>query len=534
MIFIYDGVYIPYDDVNLDLISDRFSRRIFDDKSCERCEFVEDRFSYMCNQCQAYKGNFILWREEKVKGKDYAVLPRGAMKELGGVYTGNHKIVDKRISHSIDKDLKITSDLFPHQKKAIRTAIGHDKCGWSDDYGTYVGSNIECNGIISAPPRTGKTLMVLALAISLGCRTLILAHQGDLLKQFVEDIEKHTNFDDVGKFKGEHVYGICRKLSDFSRYQIALSTYQQFITDAGQKKLKAIRKLFGSIFVDESHRSAASSYSKVVSMLPARNRVGVTGTVERKDGLEFITSDIVGPVLASVYAETLTPTVYLHKTKAAPVHTYRTWVPAVKWLSKDEKRNRLIAKYVVRDLNSDRSILIPVTFVEHTTTLCDMINDAYGSEIAVAFHGKANRKQIIDDARTGIKRVVIGIRSIISTGINVPRWDCLYVIAPISNTPTFTQEVRRICTPMAGKNKPIIRMFIDDMGLSVGCAKTCYYKTFFPLRFDLPQKTRDRAKQVFNSKGRRQTHDEYQMFGSDSKADLNTNIKGRSLFDMCR
>ena len=529
MVFLYDGVYLPSSSVDKKAIRDRFSRQLFEDKSCEKCDSYMDRFSYLCSQCPAYLGNFVLYKEVLIKGVPHISIPRGAIAELGNFIDDD--IEDKRKTPRLPRGLRINSDLWPHQKLAVRELLGTN-CVWSKDKGTYVTKKLpDCNGIVKAPPRTGKTLIVLALTISFGLRTVILAHQGDLLNQFIEDIELHTNFKDIAEFNGKPVYGRCKSVEDFERHPIALATYQQLITEGGQKKLKKIRKLFGSVFIDESHRSAASSYSKVIATFPARNRIGVTGTVERKDGLDFITSDIVGKVLTSVYLETLTPIVYVHKTGVKPDRQYTMWTYAMQFLARHEKRTELIVKYVMRDLRNGRHILIPVTFVHQTETLAAKINEAYGENVAVAFHGKSNRKDIIEGARTGRYRVVVGIRSIVSTGINVPRWDCLHNVAPVSNKPIYTQELARCQSLFPGKPTPIIRHFVDDMGQSIGCFATCYFKNYIPQKFTIPQKTREKAGEILkNSKRRSINEDQYLVV----KADLDTPILGgkrRTLFN---
>ena len=524
-IILYDGIYIPAEVVDIEAVKKRFSRQLFDDRSCESCESFQDRFSYLCAQCPAYKGKFTLHKTVKIGGEEHVSIPRGAMAELQKFSTLG--IVDKRKKPLLPEGLAITSPLWPHQRQAIRDVVGN--CSWSDEKGTYVSSILpDCNGIVKAPPRTGKTLIVLALAVSLGLKTLILAHQDDLLKQFIEDIEKHTNFKDVESFNGSPIYGVCKKIEDFDRFPIALSTYQQFITEKGQQRLNQIRKSFGSVFVDESHRSAANSYSKVVATIPARNRIGVTGTVERKDGMEFITADVVGTVLTSVHADSMRPTVFIHKTMIKPDRPYTMWVYAMQFLAKNTKRMNLLIKYVLRDLKLGRHIVIPVTFVHQTTTLSDRINEAYGEKVAMPFNSKSDRKDVIAGARTGKYRVVVGIRSIISTGINVPKWDCLYVIAAISNPPNFEQEVRRICTPAPGKKTPIIRHFVDDMGQSTGCFINCYWKTYMVLKFDIPEKTKQKAFAIMKASGRRMSRAEESHVNSSGS--LDAPIKRNRLF----
>ena len=509
--FLFDALYIPESYFTVEhrrALAKRFARRIYEDKNCEACEYFQDRFSFMCSECPAYVGRFKLYKTQRIKGTKYIGLPRGVQNEalkMFGLREGrNLRIIDRRPRPKLPKGLAITSTLFPHQVEAITMLLKHHK--FDEDKGTYVPTvkGASYNGILKAPPRTGKTLIVLALAVAFGYRTIIIAHQGDLLNQFIEDIEEHTNFKDVASFSGEQVYGIAKKVEDFGRFPITLVTYQQFISDAGQKKLMKIRKLYGTLAVDEGHRSAAKCYSSSLSKFPAVHRIAVSGTPDRKDGLDFITKDLIGPVRSWVEAESLTPTVHIHETKAKPKYEYKTWIHGIKWLADNEERAQLIIRYIMRDLKNGHSVVVPVFFVLQSTYFADQINKKWrrlgnDEDIAVAFHGKSNREDILEGARSGRYRVVIGIRSIISTGINVPRWSAMYTISPISNAPNYEQETRRVCTKMEGKKTPIIRMFVDDMGLAVGCFRTCYYRTYFPLKFNIPQKAKDKADRILKN-----------------------------------
>ena len=81
----------------------------------------------------------------------------------------------------------------------------------------------------------------------------------------------------------------------------------------------------------------------------------------------------------------------------------------------------------------------------------------------------------MEKARAGRIKVVVGTRKIVSTGINVPIWSCLHEIMPISNAPNFEQQYFRILTPLAGKQTPVIRMYLDVSNIGRGCLRTCLF-----------------------------------------------------------
>ncbi|MCX6897017.1 MAG: DEAD/DEAH box helicase family protein [Verrucomicrobia bacterium] len=500
--FIFDKFYIPEETADLSSIESKFTKLVFKDQLCEKCEYREDRdaYLYLCMECDGYVATYSFYSRVNIKGKSYIGLPRA--ESIGKQY------VDKRTgNYDLNEKLAIVSDLWENQLQVIKNVLG--KCT-KNDRNVYVPEDMNktYNGIIEAPPRTGKTFIVLNLALSLGHKTLILAHQKELLNQFMKDIQKRTNFDEV-----ENSYGFCKKEQDFYQYDICFATYQTFISLEGKKKLQNVKRLFGSIFIDEVHRSSAFEYSKVIAAFPAKNRVGVTGTIERKDNLHFVASTIVGKVLTSVSAKVMVPTVVIHSTKIGPNSEYKSWTYAMRFLERSDKRTALIVKYVLHDLKNGRHLVIPVTFVTMCKNLAHEINIAYGSEIAVAFHGKSKRDDILNKATTGEYRVVVGIRSIVSLGINVPIWDTLYEIAPISNPPNMKQETLRICTVAENKNDPLIRHFVDDMVQSKACFRTCYVHTYLKEKFRMSEETRKRAKLIMSSLKRPQlTHSEKSLF----------------------
>lgn len=269
------------------------------------------------------------------------------------------------------------------------------------------------NGIVSH-----NTLTALSIAFELGGKFLILANQEDLLKQFIIELRQSTN---VEKTKSQ--YKLCKTLRDFQTNDICLATYQTFLSKDGKLKLEQVKDLFNTIVVDECHRVAAKQFSKVLSAFSARNRFGLTATDKRKDGLDFVTEQILGPVRAIAKVETLVPKVYVIETHIRSGYEYRSWNGAMQFLARSQKRQALILNYVKRDLENGHKIVIPVMYKKQAFELVQAIREmGYTSE---AFVAGVKREDLLIKARKGEIDVVVGIRSIVSTGINVPVWSCL-------------------------------------------------------------------------------------------------------------
>lgn len=236
------------------------------------------------------------------------------------------------------------------------------------------------------------------------------------------------------------------------------------------------------VLVHNCHSANAPTFTKVMSNVLMKFRYGVTATPDRKDGMQYRVRSVIGPTVAATRVKELVPKITLHRT-GDRVHSRAKysgkggWVKFCKFLAAHPDRNDTIFKWICKDLDAGRSIAIPITFTDHARSLCDRINEHYGKEIAAVFLGGAKeakkRKPIVDAARLGDIRVVIGTRKLMQRGINIPRWDTLYYVMPMNNKPNWKQESCRILTPMENKRTPVIRMFIDPkVELAMGCAKS--------------------------------------------------------------
>lgn len=467
-----DSIYIPVKDVSDEDVAKHYVKHFYDDRVCRTCPEKKHRFSDACANCElgGHLGTVNLVKKKTLNGVHCYGVPIGDRLNVEhklGIDFDDYKIVDKRTKTAIDKRIKFLSPLRDYQVTIQKEWMAAK------------------HGIIKAPPRSGKTITSLSICIALGQRFAIIADQKDFLDNFKEELEQHSNILAVQEKAGKPIYGFLKTKEDFYTYQIGFVTYQSFISDKnGKRKLKWLNENFGTIWTDEIHRGNANEYAKFIGNVAARYKGGCTATPERKDGKHVIIQDLVGPVVAEASVESMKPLITLHLTGVHPKNkkTYTrgpaAWTNANKFLAVHPERNKYILQGVLHDLKQGRSLVMAVMFTEQVKDLVNMINNAVGQNIAVGFVGgggeknKRMRKQIIADARAGKVRVVIGIRKLIQLGLNVPRWDTLYLIAPISNEPNWQQESRRICTPMEGKKRPVIRMFVEtEMPIPFGCFK---------------------------------------------------------------
>jgi superfamily II DNA or RNA helicase len=473
-LYVRDKMYIPIKMLPMDpedAVAE-YTVHDYDEKICRMCDYKRDRYSDICGECEkgGYKGATVFAKEKIIDGKKHLAFPIGDRLNIERrlrIDLSDFKIKDMRTKAPFDYKVKFIGKLRDYQVDLLKKWVKFK------------------HGLIKAPPRTGKTITSIAICIELGQRVVIMANQVDFLENFMEEIAAHTNLPKLEEKYGKKLFGFLNKPEDYENFQIGFATYQSFISDTnGKRRLKLLQKNFGTLWIDEVHRSSAREFSKLIHRCRMKFKGGCTATDKRKDGMHYRAAHLIGPVVAEVEAPSMVPKMVVHETEFKSRAKYSGpagFVYATKALSKDNKRNKLILDHIIKDLKKGRSILLTTYYREHVAFLVDQVNQRFGKKVAVAFTGggtkknKAIRKQIIDDARAGKVRVVVGIKSLMQLGLNVPKWDTLYYIMPMSNEPNWQQESRRICTPSDDKNDPLIRFFVDpSMGLSMGCFRNTW------------------------------------------------------------
>ena len=475
-----EKIYVPVDDAAelRDELDRYFVIDLFKDEQCEPCEYMDERPCDVCQDCANYLARKQLYKLKIQGGVEYVGFPYGKKKLIPQLipHVSDLRVLDKRPYIPFKTPLKFTGSTRPHQQDAIDDLVDY----WDRD---------KLRGILKAPARSGKTVTAIALACTLQVRTLILANQHDLCQQFYKTCVGGDNQDALTNAPRLHQKGkvsvvLAEKLEDFFTGDIVISTYQKFISEVGAGRLKQIESEFSLLIIDEVQRAPADSFLKVVATLNTLAKLGLTATTGRKDGMHILNRYVLGPVLHAIKIETLVPEIVFHESGLFPKKDYSQWVYYNRWLERQEERTEQIISQVMKDLKANRSVVIPCIFTSQIHELVRRINWEWGRSkpIAAAIVGggsaknKREREQVLEDARSGKIRCVVGTRSIINTGVNVPLWDTLYTICWLSNPPQWVQEYSRILTPLDGK-KPLIRMWLDGSSQTRGCLRSCLFKT---------------------------------------------------------
>jgi len=451
---------------------EEYTYREYDNAVCAQCDFRTQRHCDACESCGSggFLAGYSLSQFEDIDGEEYLGLPFGDQSRIEkrlGIDLSDVKFKDMTSAVKFDYPVEFTGDLRDYQEEPVATLVDLQY------------------GLLQSKPRTGKTVMAIAAAVRAGYRAVILADQKDFLDGFYETLESMTNLLELEEQAGKKLFGFPKTYKDYETFQVCLVTYQSLIADSktARDRMAIINQNYGSVIVDEVHRANATCFARVLGALRMTMRLGLTATVKRKDGRQYLIRNLLGPVVATTDAEALTPTVVVCKSPPSKSRGRfdgkAGFTRLLKALHADKKRHALILDWVKRDLNIGRSIVIPVYFKDQVHQLVRDINAMMRRPVAAAFVGgpkaKKDRKDIVDAARAGEIRVVVGIRRLLQLGLNVPQWDTLYYVAPMNNAPNWEQESCRICTPMDNKKTPIIRMFYDEgYATTISCFRNTY------------------------------------------------------------
>ena len=376
---IKNKVYIPAEDFDDNLLK-MFEVELFKDQTCLKCPYKKDKPNGYCEACDAYEGTLRLWERVRVKGVDYVALPSGNLKRLQkitGIDFSNYK--ECRVTAPFEYPLKWTGHLregeeidgikSANQKEVVEKWLQEDK--------RY--------GFIVAPPRTGKSIIGVYLSIALGCKTLFVAHQSELLDNFMESWERDTNLLQLREETGKPIVKIIQKPSDFEGLDVALVTYQKFIRPTSKQYIdKYIKGKFGFVVVDEAHQAGAAAYAKFMLSLDCRYKLGLSATPMRKDTMNRVLLNVMGPVTVKSNAIGMVPRVEILETGVGNHKANAYFSKALKSLQEDIERNKIILKEVIKDLQEHKSIIIPVDSKAHLDCLVKSINNYYGEEIAAS------------------------------------------------------------------------------------------------------------------------------------------------------
>ena len=143
-------------------------------------------------------------------------------------------------------------------------------------------------GIITIGCGRGKTVMAIKIISLLAQKTLIVVHKEFLLNQWIERIQEFMPTARIGRIQGP--------VFDSAGKDIVIGMLQ---TLYDRDFPEGCFDDFGLTIVDEVHRIGSCQFSKALLRIQTPHMLGVTATLERKDGLTKVIHHFIGPTVYS-------------------------------------------------------------------------------------------------------------------------------------------------------------------------------------------------------------------------------------------
>ena len=300
---------------------------------------------------------------------------------------------------------------------------------------------IEDNAIINAWVSWGKTFTGLAIAGKFGQKTLVVTHTIPLRNQWAKEVEK--------------VYGITPGIIGSGKFEID-NPIVIGNTQTLYRNLPAIQKAFGTIILDEMHHVSSPTFSKVIDSNYCRYKLGLSGTIERKDGKHVVFRDYFGQTLFKPPKENfLAPTVHILKSEVRFMDGNRTpWANRVTALCNNEEYRHTVAMLAAAYARKGHKVLVVSDRVHFLKACAELVG-----ENAICVTGEVShedRETYLTEIRSGKKDILFGTQAIFSEGISVNNLSCLILGTPVNNEPLLTQLIGRVIRKEEGKQDPVV------------------------------------------------------------------------------
>ena len=330
----------------------------------------------------------------------------------------DYEIVDKRNDISIEPlDFKFT---LRDSQQAVYDEV-FDSC------------------IINAWVSWGKTFTALAIANKLQQKTLIVTHTLTLRAQWEKEIQK--------------VFGVAAGVIGSGRFE----TDSPFVVGNVQtlyRNIDKITKEFGTLILDEMHHVSSPTFTRIVDASRARYKIGLTGTMQRKDGRHVIFRDYFSDkVLKPPKENYLTPRVDIVKSGIRFIDGNVDWASRVNALAYNWEYQNMIALLAANYAARGHKVLVVSDRVDFLKSCARLVGD---NAICVTGDIPHEERPNIIKGIFEEKDILFGTQSIFSEGISLDCLSCLVLGTPVNNEPLLTQLIGRIIRIYEGKLQPVI------------------------------------------------------------------------------
>lgn len=326
--------------------------------------------------------------------------------------------VPSRIAEGKDIQLDFHGSIRPEQVGAVDAFLAA-KCG-----------------LLELPCGFGKTIVALHLIHRVGKKTLVIVHKEFLLEQWIERIHEFLPQATIGRIQGDTM-DVDKDIVIGMLQSISMKTYPKEIFDG-----------FGFTIIDETHHIAAEVFSNALFHIVTPYMLGLSATMERKDGLTKVFKLFLGEVVFSAKREHTT--VYIHKILYTTpnvefnevVLNFRgetNYTSMIKKVSEFNDRKDRILEIMAKLLEMPTTGQIMV--LSHTKALLAYLYDAilYRKLGTVGYYVGGMKQALLKESET--KKIVLATYAMAEEALDIKTLTTLILATPKTDV---TQAVGRI------------------------------------------------------------------------------------------
>lgn len=394
--------------------------------------------------------------------EQYIGLPRGCSENLLQKLdeVGIHFDIQDERNQGRSIDLEFVAELYPEQAEAAAEMLKHD------------------TGILAAATAFGKTAVGSFLTAKRKVNTLVLVHNVEIMKNWVEDFEKFLRFNEpLPTYQTASGRTRTRK-SIVGRLHAGHDSLNgivdvAMVSSLGKRgAIKDIVKNYGMVIMDECHHSAARTIEDVLNEVNARYVYGLTATPKRDDGQEAKIYMQFGPIRYRYSAkdraqkQAIDHLVFPRFTRFVHPEGDQLDINQVyKQLRESEVRNQQILADVKDCVQQGRTPLVLTKFKDHAAYLFEQLMS--GADHVFLLQGGRSTKerdlirQQMQAVPSDQSMILIAIGQYIGEGFNYPRLDTMMLTTPIAWQGNVEQYAGRLHRDYDGKESVIIYDYVD-------------------------------------------------------------------------
>lgn len=404
----------------------------------ETVQFLKEKLNFLSTEYLTMKrlGKSVYKIQKYFKlieeSRENIFLPRGFLNQLVFFLESN------KIQYSIEYEypeieeleLKSLILLTPSQDDALKKSLR------------------QTQGVIVAPPGSGKTMIGMEIIVQRKLPALILVHRKQLLDQWVERIQTYLN---IPKLKVGIFSGIKKKIGK----EITVALLQSL---ARYKNISDLTNKFGTIIVDECHHIPAKTFREVIANLDSQYLYGLTATPKRKHNDEQLIFVYIGDIIAEMKSDeveetddlkrktTKKPAVIIKETSLELPFQWKTdrFQLLTKIISFDTARNKLITEDILGQVSAGNKTLVLSERKEHLEILALYLKGKCETITISGDDSTSQRTSKLKQIHDGHYQVIISTGQFFGEGLDIKDISTLILAFPFSFEGKLIQYIGRL------------------------------------------------------------------------------------------